>query len=159
MRELTDDLTPVERKALTDIDESGLHIVHVPSEDGGAAYSFSIGLWHSFEQPEVVVFGLPEDVAHELLNSIADEAGEDKKFRAEERHDELLIGYPVRFVEVPKSAYARFLGLAQWVYQGEDFQCVQLVWPDKQGRWPWQPGVREGFAASQPVLGRSGDAR
>jgi hypothetical protein len=31
---------------------------------------------------------------------------------------------------------------------------VQLVWPDKQGRWPWQDDVRRGFAALQPLLDR-----
>jgi hypothetical protein len=153
MRQLTDDLTPPERKALTDIDEAGLHIVHVPGDDG-PGYSFTIGLWHSFDQPEVIVFGLPEEVAHELLNALADEAAEDRKFLDGQRHDGLLIGYPVRFVDVPRGDHALFLGLAQWAYAGEDFPCVQLVWPDKQGRWPWEAGVRQGFADSQPVLGR-----
>ena len=41
-------------------------------EDGGARFSYTVGLWHSFEQAEVVVFGLPEEVAHELLNAVAD---------------------------------------------------------------------------------------
>ena len=48
----------------------------------------------------------------------------------------------------------RFVGLTQ-AYDGEDFACVQLVWPDKQGRWPWDAAVREGFVAMQPVLGPS----
>lgn len=154
MRQLTDDLSPPERKALTDIDETGLHIVHVPGDDDGPGFSYTIGLWHNFEQPEVIVFGLPEEVAHDLLNALADEASEDKKFRDGERHEGLLIHYPVRFVAVPEDVHAQFLGLAQWAYQGEGFPCVQLVWPDKQGRWPWEAGVREGFADSQPVLGR-----
>jgi len=28
------------------------------------------------------------------------------------------------------------------------------VWPDKQGRWPWQDDVRSGFSALQPLLDR-----
>ena len=60
----------------------------------------------------------------------------------------------MRFVTVPKTCYAEHLGLAVWAYEGDSFPCVQMVWPDKQGRWPWDAGVREGFAASQPVLGR-----
>jgi hypothetical protein len=30
---------------------------------------------------------------------------------------------------------------------------VQLVWPDKEKRWPWQDGVRQGFRDVQPLLG------
>ncbi|MCK5944935.1 MAG: DUF4262 domain-containing protein, partial [Planctomycetes bacterium] len=38
-------------------------------------------------------------------------------------------------------------------YQDEPFDCVQLVWPDKEKRWPWQDGVRQGFRDVQPLLG------
>ena len=155
MRARTDDLSPPDRKLLDDVDEYGVHIVHVPEDDEGPGFSFTVGLWHNFEQPEVIVFGLPEPVAHELLNALADAADEGQKFLADQRHESLLVGYPVRFVAVPKAQFDEFLGSAVWAYGGDDFGCVQLVWPDKQGRWPWEPGVREGFAESQPVLGRS----
>ena len=154
MRERTDDLAPADRKLFDDIDEFGVHIVHVPDDEGAPGFSFTVGLWHTFEQPEVVVFGLPEDVAHDLLNAIADDAAEDKKFLPGTRHEGVLVGYPVRFFDVPKDRYDDYLGSAVWAYEGSDFPCVQLVWPDKQGRWPWEPGARDGFAASQPVLGR-----
>jgi hypothetical protein len=155
MRPRSDDLEPADRKLLDDVDEFGVHIVHVPDDEEGPGYSFTIGLWHTFEQPEIVVFGMPEDVAHDLLNSLADDAAENKKFVADSRHDEVLVGYPVRFLAVPAERYAEYLGAAVWAYEGTAFPCVQLVWPDKQGRWPWDAGTRDGFAASQPVLGRS----
>jgi hypothetical protein len=156
MRARTDDLAPADRKLFDDVEEYGVHIVHVPEDDEGEpGFSFTVGLWHSFQQPEVVVFGLAEDIAHELLNALADEAADAKKFLPDTRHEGLLIDYPVRFVGVPKPQYERYLGSAMWAYESDEFPCVQLVWPDKQGRWPWEPGVREGFAAAQPVLGRA----
>ena len=154
MRAITDDLLPMDRKVLENVDEYGVHVVHVPEQDGGAAFSFTVGLWHSFGQPEVIAFGLPEDVAHELFNAIADAADDGRKFLDGEKHDELLVGYPVRFVAVPDTAYGDHLGTAQWAYEGTDFPCVQLVWPDKQGRWPWNGDARDGFRRSQPVLGQ-----
>lgn len=153
MRELTDDLAPDEMKILQDVAEQGVHVVHVPMDGDGPGYSFTIGLWHHYQQPEVVVFGLPDDVTIELLNVLADEADDGKRFRGGEKHSGLLVDYPVRFVDVPKDKVGDYLGAAQWAYEGADFPCVQLVWPDKQKRWPWDEGVREGFAASQPILG------
>jgi hypothetical protein len=126
----------------------------VPVDGAGPGFTFSVGLWHNFEQPEVIAFGLPEDVAHRLINAIADEADEGHRFLDGETNDQLLVGYPVQFVAVPANAYADHLGSAQWAYEGAEFPCVQLVWPDKQGRWPWTSGVREGFRRIQPVLGR-----
>ena len=88
------------------------------------------------------------------VNVIADEVSEGRQFLAGTKHEGILEGYPVRFFEVPKARYAEFLGSAMWAYEGDDFPAVQLVWPDKQGRWPWDPDARERFSTSQPVLGR-----
>lgn len=156
MRAHSDDLVPAEHKLLDDVAQYGVHIVHVAEAGGRPGFSFTVGLWHNFEQPEVLVFGLPDEVAHELLNAVADAADDGRKFLDQQRHEELLVGYPVRFVAVPAHAYAGHLGLARWAYEGDDFPCVQLVWPDKQGRWPWDAGARDGFRAAQPVLGKEG---
>jgi hypothetical protein len=145
-------------QVLADIEEYGLHIVHVLEDDadptGEPRFSYTVGLWHSFEQPEVVVFGLPEDVAHELLNEIADEAAEGRRFVAGTRHDDLLQGYPVRFLAIDEAVRDEHCGVANWAYAGEPFTAVQLVYPDKQGRWPWDESTRQGFRKGQPVIGR-----
>ncbi|MEO6596618.1 MAG: DUF4262 domain-containing protein [Planctomycetota bacterium] len=153
MRARTDDLPDSDKLLLDNVEEYGVHVVHVPAEAGSAGFSFTVGLWHSFEQPEVILFGLPGEVAHDLLNALADEADEGKRFLANSRHEGLLQNYQVRFLEVPKAAYAEYMGAASWAYEGHDFSAVQLVWPDKQGRWPWDAAARQAFRDSQPVLG------
>ena len=154
MRARTDDMGPSELQLLEDVAELGVHIVHVPGEHAESGFTFSVGLWENFDHPEVIVFGLPQEIAHELVNVIADEVSEGRQFLAGTKHEGILEGYPVRFFEVPKARYAEFLGSAMWAYEGDDFPAVQLVWPDKQGRWPWDPDARERFSTSQPVLGR-----
>jgi hypothetical protein len=153
MRSFDDSLTDSERRILSDIDENGLHVVQVEDEQGEPEYAFSVGMWHSFEQAEVVVFGLPAEAAEALLEAIADDAAEGKTFVADSRHEGLLQGYPVRFLAVPKAAYAEHFPEALWAYEQAEFPMLQLVWPDKQGRWPWEAGVREGFRDAQPLLG------
>ncbi|HEX5054222.1 MAG TPA: DUF4262 domain-containing protein [Planctomycetota bacterium] len=153
MRARTDDLPDSDKQLLDDVEQYGVHVVHVPAELGGGGFSFTVGLWHNFEQPEVIVFGLPDEVAHDLLNAVADEADEGRRFLADSRHEGLLENYSVRFLAVPRSAYADHFGAASWAYEGEEFPAVQLVWPDKQGRWPWDAEAREAFRCGQPVLG------
>lgn len=154
MRALDDSLTDSERRILTDIDENGLHVVEVEDDAGEPAYAFSVGMWESFGQADVAVFGLPPEAAAALLEAIADDAAEGKTFAADSRHEGLLQGYPVRFLAVPKAFYAEYFPEAVWAYGNDDFPVLQLVWPDKQGRWPWEPGVREGFRDAQPVLAK-----
>tara|TARA_R110002072_G_scaffold174303_3_gene329396 strand:- start:92151 stop:92624 length:474 start_codon:yes stop_codon:yes gene_type:complete len=153
MREFSDDLSPAEKKVLQDVLEEGVHIVHVPHSEDGPGFSATIGLWFHFEQPEVIVFGMPEPVADDLLNAVTDAADEGKRFKHGEDHKDLFVGYSVRFLDVPKEKVADYLGTAQWAYDSTEFPVVQLVWPDKQQRWPWQEGVRDGFRESQPILG------
>ncbi|MCA8964061.1 MAG: DUF4262 domain-containing protein [Planctomycetes bacterium] len=154
MRTANDGMTPAEIKVLADIDENGVHIVHVAESARGPGYSYTIGMPYSFDHAEVIVFGLPPDVAEALLDAVADEAADGNKFAADGQHDGLLQGYPVKFFAVAKGWYPEFLETALWAHEGDGFDCVQLVWPDKQGRWPWRDDVREGFAEMQPVLGR-----
>ena len=152
MRTDPGELSPEDRELLDDVAARGLHVVHVPARDGRPGCSYSVGLWHSFGQPEVIVFGLEPAVAAALLDRIADAADDGRTLLAGSRHDGLLHGYPAHFLAVPPAAVASWCARAQRAYAGEDFPVVQLVWPDRQGRWPWQPDARPGFRELQPLL-------
>ena len=144
-------------RTLSDIAECGVHVAHVladgADDDRDPLFSYTVGLWHSFEQPEVVVFGLPKEVANDLLDALADDVSEGTRYPAGTRHDGLLQGYPVRMLEVPAERFAEHFELAAWAYEGEPVPAVQLVYPDKQGRWPWDQTTRVGFRECQPVIG------
>lgn len=153
MREATDDLSPELREILEDVRDHGLHVVYVPATDDAPEYAFTIGLWHAFEQPEVVVFGMPEEVAVELLETVADEVEDGRRFGGGERHEGLLVEYPVRFLELGGATIDERCALMRWAYEGAEVPAVQLAWPDRQGRWPWTPGVQKAFVEVQPVFG------
>ena len=154
MRQANDQMSADQLRVLADIDEHGVHLVHVAEDGGRPGYSFTIGMPYSFDAPEVIVFGLPQDIAQDLLDAVVDEAADGTRLVADAQHADLLHGYPVKLLPVPKSAYATYLAQACWAHEGDAFDCLQLVWPDKQGRWPWSPGVRDGFPALQPILSR-----
>ena len=153
MRALTDDLTEAGREVLQNIAEHQAHVMHVTADDGAPEFSYTIGLWHHFEQPEVIVFGLDVDAADALLAQVVEQCAAGARFAHGEKHEGLLVGFAARFVDVPDDRAQALLGGASWAYEGAAFGCVQLVWPDKEKRWPWQDGVRQGFRDLQPVLG------
>ena len=104
----------------------------------------------------MIVVGLPEKVAEDLLNAVTDAIDEGKRFKHGENHSDLLVGYPVRFLDVPGDKVANYMDTAKWAYAGAEFPVMQLVWPDKQHRWPWQEGVRQLFREGQPIIGSRG---
>ena len=60
--------------------------------------------------------------------------------------------HPERMLAVPAAQTARWFELAAAAY-GDAFPCLQMVWPDKEKRWPWDEGARDAFVKSQPLLG------
>lgn len=154
MRQPTDDLSEYHQQLLQTVAEHGVHIAYVqPADEGPTCFAYTVGLWHHHQQPEVLVFGLDPDGAAELLNALADECDDGRRFCGGERHEGLLVDYAVRFVDVPAERAAALCEGVTWAYEGEAVPVVQLVWPDKQGRWPWSDGIKKGFTEVQPVLG------
>ncbi|MBM4061772.1 MAG: DUF4262 domain-containing protein, partial [Planctomycetes bacterium] len=130
MRRSDDSLTEGERKVLADVAETGVHVVHVEATADTPGHSCSVGLFESFGQPEIVVFGLPGQVAEELIQAVADANDGGTLFLAGSRHEGLLQDYPVRFCAVPDEVRGGLFGVARWAYEDETFPAVQLVWPD-----------------------------
>lgn len=51
---------------------------------------------------------------------------------------------------VAKRHFANFLGWSRWFYGGDEFPCLQLVWPDRSGLFPWEPDFDPEFGGDQP---------
>ncbi|MCA8277395.1 DUF4262 domain-containing protein [Burkholderia sp. AU30280] len=60
---------------------------------------------------------------------------------------------------IEKTHYEAHLGWNRWFYGNDDFPCVQLLWPDRNGIFPWQPEADDALNAAQPRLYVSGDGR
>lgn len=144
-----------ERRALVDRDiaEFGCHIAALTDDDGEPMCAFTIGLSQSYGHPEVVVFGLDLDTAEDLLDQVQEQIEAGVRFEAGGRYDQLLRNYVCTFRPVAGRHLPMFGAAAAFLDRG-DVPLLQLFWPDKQGRFPWQPGVRDGHRAAQPVLER-----
>jgi hypothetical protein len=141
-----------DRKLLSDIAEHGWLVLKVFEEEGEPAFAFSTGLFHSYRHPEILMIGLPPDVAHRIINIIGGEARDGKQFEADRLYDNILEGYDCAFVQVSKARYKKYLGTAVWFYGGEDFPTLQCVWPDRNGCFPWDVEAPEAFCLRQPIL-------
>jgi hypothetical protein len=151
MQSNTPELSAEQRKVLTDIAEYGCHVVSVPEDGETPDYSFTVGLWHTWQHPEVAVVGLDEEVAQDLLNAVADLIDEGATFTAGQVAQGLIDTYPVTFKAIPEGHVAGYLGTAAWANEGA-FPVLQLVYPDKLGRYPWHEGCAQGFRELQPLI-------
>jgi uncharacterized protein DUF4262 len=147
-----------ERKLLANIERVGWQCTSVGGSGKVPRFTYTIGLHHSFNFPELIIFGVTPSTSYRILAVAADAARAGTPLDLEKPSDALIAGYDCIFVPVQKAAHAAYVLSALWYYEGEPFPLYQIVWPSKDGVLPWDDGASESFRVAQPVLGaRSGD--
>ena len=145
---------PPDRRLLADIAKWGWHVVLVPEDEEGPGYAFTVGFGSGFGHPELAAVGLPLDVLHGMLNAAGEAVRSGAVLAPGRRYGGLLEGYDCAAVAVAPRWHEELLGMACWYYRGAaEFSALQLVWPDRQGRYPWYADAAPGFRAAQPVHG------
>lgn len=119
---------------------------HVPG------WGYSIGLWHTHRSFELAVFGLPAETCMRLINAAGDLVKQGSEFRPGDHVDDVINNYPVAVKFIHNSWYGDLFGQALDFYQQPPLAFLQLVWPDKQHRFPWDDGVDEHCRDVQPQL-------
>ena len=141
-----------ERKFVSNIREHGWFGTAVFGDEEGPGFSYTTGFWLKLNFPEIMTFALKREVAHATFWDI---------YRTLEKGEHLAIGEPIAgifensdaaLLPVSKRHYKDHLGWSRWFYCGDDFACVQLVWTDRDGYFPWQRGYAAEFASAQPDL-------
>ncbi len=135
-----------------DIATYGWHVVKVLEDDEGPGFAFTIGLYQRFEHPELIVFGLPPDTMHLMLNGAGEAVRAGQTYTAGRSYGDILEGYNCTFRPVPRRHYEAYLGYARWYYDGDGFPALQLIWPDREHRYPWTAPADAWIRTGQPVL-------
>ncbi|MFF4940766.1 DUF4262 domain-containing protein [Micromonospora sp. NPDC000729] len=152
MRDIDDVLRRQERI----IDTIGWAVTYVlPTDDGTvptAPFAYTVGLT-AHDYPELITAGLPPEVAHSLLNDLArrvyDKA---ERFTHGQRLSDVIAGYDAIIIDGPPTDEL-LPGLAISRYGRDQVRLQQMVWPDQQGRFPWDNGYHFD-PRTQPLIGR-----
>jgi len=145
-------IDPGEAKALADIERYGGHIIHVAGEGELSPFSYSVGIFRSSRNPEVVVIGLKQNLAHFVLNEYNRRSKAGEIFVPGTLYAEFIEGFEVTFEKVEPRFYAEYSGWNLWHYDGPNFEVLQLVYPTTGGVWPWQSSATDWFRSWQPIL-------
>jgi len=118
-----------------------------------AGYVYTIGFPEAFGFPEVVLFGLQPVAARGLFDMVADllRGGTEIPLGVELTG---LFDNDLRCVFAPvdlEVAGALFATAVAW-RRGAAFAMVQLLWPDRNGFLPTEPGFDRRLRLAQPVI-------
>jgi len=147
-----DQLDDGDRAFLSGVRQHGWYSTNVFADEERPGFIYSTGFWYCFKAPEVIIFGLPQEVAHQVLWLLFERLEAGERFNTDQPVPDILTGYNVRFCPAPESAFPEYLGWNRWFYGGDTFEVLQLIFPDMEGRFPWENGVSQDFKAMQPVL-------
>lgn len=139
------------------VQEHGWAAEPVPPVDGDPprpGYTYTIGFETTYARPEVVIFGLTPVAARGLLQLVADQyaAGLELPVGA------VFVGLldndlPCALLAVDLSAHPGLAPAAAAHHGDAGFRLVQLVWPDRAGRLPWDESYDRRLRFAQPVVG------
>jgi len=142
-------------KLLDDIQNFGFHIVGI-AEDGDLAkleYAFTVGCYYSFGIPEVVLHGMKFESSHALIHNFVRWAKEAKSIS-----DYMIVpdiaNIPLLLRPVDITWYQPLLGYGIWFYREleKPFPCMQLAWPDPNGKFDFDPDFLDKYRSIQPDL-------
>src|SRR3954468_19766744 len=109
------------------IEQYGCHLILIKADNYLPAFVYSIGLFEKFPHPEIICFGLNNEVASAIINHACDLIKNGETLQTNKRYQGFLEGYNIEFLEVAKEHYQDYVGYAGWFYNSFDFPLFQLV--------------------------------
>ena len=100
--------------------------------------------------PELIVVGMPSRQCAHLINHVAEDW--DRVICGELDDSIRLLPVPERVVAttdyvLDACRFAQERGLH------DELQVTQILWPDRTGRFPWDPASDSAMRRCQPILG------
>lgn len=117
--------------------EHGWQVIMVPEDAHGPGWAYTIGLWHGHRIPELAMFGLDVPLMHKILNDMAKQATSGLAPAADQPWED-AASVPLMLKGVDYRWYSAFFGGAIGFYRKPPFAFAQVVWPSKNGAFPWQ---------------------
>lgn len=151
-----DSLDVGEQSFVTSIRQHGWFDTAVFGDEEGPNFSYSSGFWVNTGKPEVIMFGMKREIMHDVFWDLYRDALAGKSLPSGLRTDQVFANLPAYAFPVAPRYYRDYLGWNQWLYAGNDFPCLHIVWPDRAGIFPWERGFDEGFRDDQPDLTEHG---
>jgi len=144
-------------KTKLNIEKFGLQVIMVSSTTYSPSFTYSIGLWETYKHPEIICFGLPDKLGHEIINDVADIIKQRTKFNIGENYTDIFKDSTAIFLKVDERNIDDYFGVALEYYGHQQFEALQLIWTDRNDKFPWEENFEAKFLHSQPLLDRNAE--
>jgi hypothetical protein len=125
--------------------------------DADPPFLYTVGLIPSFNHPELILFGLESQQAHSILSALVRRIRSGEFFRVSGILSGVLPeGRVIGVRPVHATQHSLYLGraMAFCMYVGmmDEIEAMQIYWPDKSGKFPFEGGCDFNVFHCQPRL-------
>lgn len=104
---------------------------------GDPPHTYTVGLSHRMNLPEIVLVGVPYETAIGILNDIAARLKNGEiELKEDVDFDRIFEGLPARFRKLPDAVVPDILRMATIVPSKNALTAWQLLWPTVEGQFP-----------------------
>lgn len=146
-----------DNRTTSDIEKFGLSVIIIEATDYLPSFAYSIGLWQKFNHPEIICFGLSNETMHAVINDVSDIIKKGKTFEANKIYSDIFENSSAEFLVVDNRNLSDYFGTAIDYYNSKKFPALQLIWTDRNDKFPWEEDFEEEFIYKQPLLDRNAD--
>jgi len=116
-------------------------------------WAYSVGMWLTCQVPELVVCGLPVENGAAIINAIGARIADGAEFGPDDVLEDVCPApLALRPVEMSWRATDGLLAISNAFYGMVRPPYLQVVWPDREGRFPWEQSFQPAFDRMQPLL-------
>ncbi|MGC4037010.1 MAG: DUF4262 domain-containing protein [Chitinophagaceae bacterium] len=141
----------------TNIAKYGLQVIMVSGSDYSPSFAYSIGLFETYKHPEIICFGLPNKLGHEIINDVAELIKNGETIKTYSNYSNIFRDSRAEFLPVDSRSVDDYFGAALNYYSEVNFPAVQLVWTDRNDKFPWEENFEKKFLHDQPLLDRNSE--
>lgn len=132
------------------IDRQGWDVIGVAEADGLPGWAYSVGLTHSFGAGEVALFGLDVADMQVWVTDLCEAVAAGAAMPDDTALTDDVTDLPGLLRPMDGGWYPGFFGVAEEFYRGTAYTVRQVVWPDRDGRFPWDDAVGDRCQRWQP---------
>lgn len=143
----------ISRTTLEDVRRVGWSVIGVlPDEEAPLPFTYTVGVHHSFQLPDLIVTGMSYPNSGRAMNRLVMDAVARGSLPLGRVLDEVFEDARAMLVELADGPEVDERMTGTWWFEQGASPRAQLVWSDGEGRFPWEEGCDEGVAAAQFVL-------
>jgi len=143
-----------EETIAADIERLGWIAISVRDID--PPFLYTVGLMQTFDHPEAIVFGLEPNAAHSILAVVVANLRTGRRYKEAGEYEDVLDGYPISVRLVHPLWHEHYFGYAMGfcreIGRIGGLQAIQLFWPDRHGRSPFESNCDLDTYRCQPRL-------